>query len=43
VQPAVNAFDDASSKAEIQRVVAGTHFVVSRPRTHARERPRFTG
>jgi hypothetical protein len=43
VQPAVNAFDDASSKAEIQRVVAGTHFVASRPRTTARGRPRFTG
>jgi Ferritin-like domain len=43
VQPAVNAFDDASPKAEIQRVVAGTHFVVSRPRTNSRGRPRFTG
>ena len=43
VQPAVNAFDDASGKAEVQRVVAGTNFVVARPRTKSRRRPRFTG
>ena len=33
VQPAVNAFDDASDKAEVERIVAGTNFVVARPRT----------
>ena len=43
VQPAVNAFDDAASKAKVQRMVTATHFVVSRPRTKMRRRPRFTG
>ena len=43
VQPAVNAFDDASPKAEVQRLVAATHFVVARPRTKMRRNPRFTG
>jgi hypothetical protein len=43
VQPAVNAFDDAESKAEIERVVGATHFVVARPRTTTSRRPRFTG
>ena len=43
VQPAVNAFDDAATAAEVQRVVAGTNFVVARPRTNSRRRPRFTG
>jgi hypothetical protein len=43
VQPAVNAFDDAASKPKIEHVVAGTHFVVARPRTTMRRRPRFTG
>ena len=43
VQPAVNAFDDAADKAEVQRVVAGTNFVVARPRTKTRRRPRLPG
>ena len=43
VQPAVNAFDDASSKAEVSRVVGSTHFIVARPRTKMRRAPRFTG
>ena len=43
VQPAVNAFDDAASKAEIDHLVDGTHFVVARARTTMRRRPRFTG
>jgi rubrerythrin len=43
VQPAVSAFDDAASKAKIQRVVGATHFIVARPRTEARRRPRLTG
>jgi rubrerythrin len=43
VRPAVDAFDDASSTAEVRRVVAGTNFVVARPRTRSRRRPRFTG
>jgi rubrerythrin len=43
VQPAVNAFDDAAPAADVRRVVAGTHFVVARPRTKMRRSPRFTG
>jgi Ferritin-like domain len=43
VQPAVNAFDDAASKSEIEHVVGATHFVVARPRTTMSRRPRFTG
>jgi hypothetical protein len=43
VQPAVDAFDDATPKAEILKVVAGTNFIVPRPRMSARGRPRFTG
>jgi Ferritin-like domain len=43
VQPAVAAFDDAAPKSEIQRVVGATRFIVSRPRTKARRRPRFIG
>jgi hypothetical protein len=43
VQPAVNAFDDAASKPEIEHIVNGTHFVVAHPRTTMRRRPRYTG
>ena len=43
VPPAVNAFDDAAPKAEIERLVSATHFVVARPQTTMRRRPRFTG
>jgi rubrerythrin len=43
VQPAVNAFDDASPKGEVQRVVAATNFIAARPRTKMRRNPRFTG
>jgi len=43
VQPAVNAFDDPAPKAEVQRIVTGTHFIVARPRTKTRRRPKFTG
>ena len=43
VQPAVNAFDDAAPKSEVLRVVRATNFIVPRPRTTSRRRPRFTG
>ena len=43
VQPAVNAFDDASPKPEVQRVVGATGFIVTRPRTTSRRRPRYAG
>ena len=43
VQPAINAFDEAATAAEVRRVVGATKFVVARPRTNSRRRPRFTG
>jgi hypothetical protein len=42
--PAATAFDDPRSLAQVRRFVAGTNFVVQRPRTSARRRrPRLTG
>ena len=43
ITPAVKAFDAASSRAEINRVVASTKFVVAKPRMEARGKPEFTG
>ena len=43
VPPAVAAFDDPDSKAEITRVVQSTGFIVSPPRTEGRGRPSFIG
>jgi hypothetical protein len=43
ITPAVNAFDQPASRAKINRIVASTHFIVSRPRMKARNKPHFTG
>lgn len=43
IQPAISAFDQPKSRAEIDRVVVSTRFVVSKPRTRSRKGPRFTG
>jgi hypothetical protein len=44
IQPAVAAFDDGRDRASVQRVVASTRFVTTRPRTtRRRRRPSFTG
>jgi hypothetical protein len=43
ITPAVNAFDRPASRANINRIVASTHFIVSRPRMKARNKPHFTG
>jgi hypothetical protein len=43
ITPAVNAFDRPASRAKINRIVASTHFIVSRPRMKARNKPHFTG
>jgi rubrerythrin len=42
-QPAASAFDEPQTRREINRVVAATGFVSSRPRTSSRRRPGFTG
>ena len=41
--PAADAFDRPLSKPKVSRIVASTHFVVSRGSTSRRGRPRFTG
>ena len=41
--PAPEAFDEARSLGSVQKAVDRTRFVVQRPRTKARRRPRFTG
>jgi rubrerythrin len=43
IVPAARAFDDAKGKPEVQRIVASTRFIVSRPRMTRRGQPRFTG
>jgi hypothetical protein len=43
ITPAVNAFDSASSRAEINRIVVSTKFIVARPKMEARRKPEFTG
>jgi rubrerythrin len=43
ITPAVNAFDRPASRAKVNQIVASTHFIVSRPRTKARNKPHFTG
>jgi hypothetical protein len=43
VKPAVSAFDEPRSKAQIDRVVRSTHFVVAAPKMSARRSPRYTG
>jgi hypothetical protein len=43
ITPAVSAFDPPASRAKINRIVASTHFIVSRPRMKARNKPHFTG
>jgi rubrerythrin len=41
--PAVHAFDQPASRQQINRIVASTHFVVSRPKMERRQSPRYTG
>jgi hypothetical protein len=43
IRPAATAFDQPKPRAEIERIVRSTSFVVSRPRTRGRGGPRFTG
>lgn len=41
--PASAAFDEPKSMAEVNRLVASTGFIVRRPATRSRRRPKFTG
>ncbi len=43
ITPAVNAFDQPASREKIERVVASTHFIVARPRTTRKRKPKYTG
>ena len=43
ITPAVNAFDRPASRAQINRIVASTKFVVSKPQVKGRKKPKFTG
>lgn len=43
ITPAVHAFDQPASRAEVTRLVASTKFVVSKPRVQGSSNPKFTG
>lgn len=43
VTPAVKAFDQPASRTKINRIVASTRFIVSRPAMKARSKPKLTG
>jgi Ferritin-like domain len=43
VTPAVHAFDQPSSRATINRIVASTHFIVAKPEMKRNKKPKFTG
>jgi hypothetical protein len=43
ITPAVSAFDDGKSKAQIEKVVLATGFVSAAPHMSARRGPRYTG
>jgi rubrerythrin len=43
ITPAVNSFDQPSSRAEITRIVASTNFIASAPKTQRRRTPKYIG
>jgi hypothetical protein len=43
ITPAVHAFDQPASRAQVTRLVASTKFIVARPRVQGRGNPKFTG
>jgi hypothetical protein len=43
IRPAVNAFDEPSSRAEINKIVRETGFVTSAAQTRSSQAPRYTG
>ena len=43
LQPATKPFDKPASQHKMTQLIDSTHFLVSRPRTTARKKPRYTG
>jgi len=43
ITPAVHAFDQPASRAQVTRLVASTKFIVTKPRVQGRGNPNFTG
>ena len=43
ITPAVHAFDQPASRAQVTRLVASTRFIASQPRVQGRGNPNFTG
>jgi rubrerythrin len=43
ITPAVRSFDQPSSRDEILRIVASTHFIAAQPKTRGRRTPKYTG
>jgi len=43
ITPAANAFDRPASRARVNRIVASTKFIVSKPQVKRRNEPKFTG
>jgi hypothetical protein len=43
LQPAATAFDKPASQHKMAQLIDSTHFIVSRPKTAAKKKPRFTG
>ena len=43
IVPAVDAFDEPTSRTRVLRLVEDSNFVTSAPRTKGRRRPRYTG
>jgi hypothetical protein len=43
ITPAVNAFDLPASRTQVDRIVASTKFIVSKPQMTGRGDPKFTG
>jgi hypothetical protein len=43
ITPSLHSFDQPESRAKIERIVASTHFVVSKPQTQKKGQPRYTG
>jgi Ferritin-like domain len=43
LKPATTAFDKPASQHRMAQLIASTHFVTSRPKTHSKRNPRLTG
>jgi Ferritin-like domain len=43
ITPAVNPFDQPASRQKVEKLVASTHFIVARPKTTRKKKPKYTG